>query len=174
MKLHKSIFLLLFLFISRFCFAQKAIEIDENKTTTPLYEVSFNKSSFDFYNQSNYGFILFYKLENDDDFLDCLRLSVENLEKYKTMDLMYYASLVEYVIREDFKIIESRKVENQGKTSYFLLVYEKPLGKKNLKIHHRIYFNNGFGFNFSLRTVTNKFDKLYSDSEEILNSFQLR
>lgn len=174
MKWHKSIFLMLFLFFSGCYFAQTSTISDENKTVTPLYEIRYDKSSFDFYNQSNCGFILFFKFENkEDDYLDSIRLSVENLQKYKSMDLDYYVSLLKSLLKEDCKIIESKKVENQGKAPYYLIVYEKTISKNQVKIYERIYFNNGFGFNFSLRTVTNKFDKLYSDSEEIFNSFKL-
>jgi hypothetical protein len=174
MKFHKFIFLLFFQFYLGFSFSQNVINLEENKISTPLYEISYNKSYYDFYEQINYGFALFYKFDNnDDDFLDSIRLSIENLQKFNTMDLDYYASLVEYGIKGDSKIIESKKVENNEKQPYFLIVYEKKLGENNVKVYHRIYFNNGYGFNFSLSTVTNKFDKLYSESEEIFNSFNL-
>ena len=165
---------MLFLFFSGCCFAQIATNNDENKTVTPLYEIRNDKSFFDFYKQSNYGFILFLKFENkEDDYLDSIILSVENLQKYKSMDLDYYVSLLKSLSKDDCNIIESKKIENQGEAPYYLIVYEKTISKKQVKIYERIYFNNGFGFNFSLRTVTNKFDKLYSDSEEIFNSFKL-
>ena len=127
---------MLFLFFLGCCFAQTETNNDENKTVTHLYEIRYDKSSFDFYKQSNYGFILFFKFENkEDDYLDSIRLSVDNLQKYKSMDLDYYVSLQKSLLKDDCKIIESKKVENQGKAPYYLIVYEKTIGKNQVKIH---------------------------------------
>ena len=174
MKFIKFISIVIFLFISEIVFSQTEKNTEIDKTTTQFYEISYNKTLFDFYDQPNFGFVLFYKFENnDDDYLDCLKLSIDDLRKYKTMDLDYLASLQEYVLKSDFKIIESKKIQKQDNQDYFLFVYEKSISNYQIKIHHRIYFKNGYGYNFSLRTVTSKFDKLYLNSEPIFNSFKL-
>lgn len=167
--------LFLLLFATQWLFSQKEKQATTlEKTVTTLYEISYDKATFDIYPLDKKGLILFFKLANDDDFLDCIKLTTENLEQYKTMDLTYYASIVKTNIEQQFTILESKFVENKEKSSsYHLLIYEKMIGNNSVKIYQRIYFNNGFGFSISLRTVKSKFDDLLLNSAEIINSFKI-
>lgn len=163
------------LFAAQCLFSQKENQTTAlEKTVTKQYEISYKKSNFDVYPLDKNGLVLFFKFGNDtDNFLDCIKLTTENLQQYKTMDLVYYASLAEANIKSQFTIVESRLVKNDARPTYHLLVYEKMMGDNWVKIHQRIYFNNGFGFSLSLRTVKSKFDKLLLDSAEIFNSFKI-
>ncbi|MGK4566696.1 hypothetical protein [Flavobacterium sp. 3HN19-14] len=175
MKLLNSL-IFIALFASQLLFSQKEKQNAAADTMVKAqYEMHYNKSMFDVYPLENDGIVLFFKSTNEsDDFLDCIRLTTENLQEYETMDILYYASLIEENIKRESEVIESRFVKCNAKPSYYLLVYEKKAGNNVITVHHRIYFNNGFGFSLSLRTVKSKFTQRYSDSETILESFRLR
>jgi len=165
-------FLVLFFLSFSGCHSQSKAP-DANKIVTSLYEIEYDSSFFDVYNQKNDGFVLFFKSENDDDFLDCIKLSIENTEKYKTMDLDYYASLMVHLLQESGKIVENKKVAGEDGFSYYSVVCEKPSASGTFKIYQRIYFHKGYGLNLSLRTVSGKFDRLFTSSDKIFQSFKL-
>jgi hypothetical protein len=163
-------FLLFLLFLSILnTFSQTEI------LSTPLYEIEFNKKQFDYYpNNKNHNFILFYKFNNkEDDYFDCIRLEIDNLNKFKKMDLDYYANLKEYELKNNSQIIEKTKTLNANNSICYKMIYTKFLGKNLIKIYQKVYFKNGYGYTLSLKTVEKKYDNLVLESKKIFDSFKL-
>ena len=169
MNLYKIIAILAVVFFGQSAFGQK----DANKIITSQYEIGFDKSLFDYYDLKEKGFVIFYKNLGDTGFTDCIRLTVEKADKYKSMDLDYYASIISGLRANDYTIIENKKISSPGKTPYYLLVYEKTLAEIKIKAQERIYFTDHFGFKLRFVTVDRLYDQLRPDAEKILDGFKL-
>lgn len=169
MNLYKIIAIFAVVFFGQNAFGQK----DANKIITSQYEISFDKSLFDYHDLKEKGFVIFYKNIGDTGFTDCIRLTVEKAHKYKSMDLDYYASIISSLRADDYTITENKKINSPGQTPYYLLIYEKTLAGIKIKAQERIYFRNHLGFKLRFVTVARLHDQLRPDAEKILDSFKL-
>lgn len=173
MNAFKTVLVALLLLFPALFVAQKANKAKADRITSGLYEITFNKADFDAYDNKNRGFVLFFKSRNTGEFQDCIRLAVDDTSKYKTMDLDYYASLMEELIKKDGKIIQKGKVATNDRAQFYFFIYEKILGKIKIRVYNRFYLKDGSAYNLSLRAASEKYARRFSAAEPVLDSFKL-
>jgi len=170
----KFLLLINFLFFA-VCFSQKK-EFDLDQVSSKDYSIRFDSNYFSRMDGSDQSVILFIKNPNED-YLELLKISVEDVSKHKNMDLQYFSELREYALKDQYKILSKTKGELNG-SQYIDFIYEKTTVRGNNKYDfknlERLYFHQFKIYKIFFNSSKSDYEKHFPRIEQILKSFQMK
>lgn len=120
-------------------------------------------------------FILFSaRASETDSFRENINLTTQDFSKY-TMSLDHFAQLSESQIKsviENAKILESKKLENNGK-HYYKIVYTGDQGPYTLKYKQYYFIENKKAYVLTYTSLVSTYDKYNQVATMIMDSFKV-
>lgn len=165
MKLKLTIFLLI---TFQIIFSQTKKEISRNG-----YQIFYNDNlRLDETGRNGSEFYLFTQKENpQDNFAENINLMIQNLETLN-IDLNKFVELTENQIRGNGKLIESKRVSNNG-NEYHILIYESTMNGFDLKFMQFDFVKNNKGYFLTYSAKTEDFEKYLTEIESVMKSFKI-
>jgi hypothetical protein len=117
-------------------------------------------------------FYLFTQKENEqDNFADNLNLMIQNLETLN-IDLNKFVELTEAQINEKGKIIDSKRVKNNGNELH-ILIYESTINGFELKFMQYDFVKNNKAYFLTYSAKREDFEKYLPEMENVMKSFKI-
>jgi hypothetical protein len=117
-------------------------------------------------------FYLFTQKENEqDNFADNLNLMIQNLEALN-IDLNKFVELTEAQINEKGKIINSKRVKNNGNELH-ILIYESTINGFELKFMQYDFVKNNKAYFLTYSAKREDFEKYLPEMENVMKSFKI-
>jgi hypothetical protein len=165
MKLKLSLLLLIsFQFIN----SQNKKEINRNG-----YQIYYNDNlRLDETGRNGSEFYLFTQKDNsEDNFAENLNLMTQNLETLN-IDLNKFVELTEIQLKENGKLIESRRDIANG-NEYHILIYEATMNGMELKFLQYDFVKNNRAYFLTYTAKKADFDKYLLEMESVMKSFKI-
>lgn len=165
MKLKLSLILLI---IFQFANSQVKKEINRNG-----YQIFYSDNlRLDETGRNGSEFYLFTQKENaEDNFAENLNLMTQNLETLN-IDLNKFVEITENQIKDNGKLIESKRVTINGNECQ-ILVYEATMNGMELKFLQYDFVKNNRAYFLTYSAKINDFEKYLAEMEMVIKSFKI-
>lgn len=158
------------LIIFSICFSQK--ESSFGVINSNDYSLKYDKKYFTKTDGFENSFYLFIDDKNKNE-IEFLRISSEDLKKYRKMDLEYFSEIREYLLKEEYVILNKNKNILNG-IDYIEFIYEKETSNGNFKTLERLFFYKSKIYKLLFNSSKRNFDKHLPKIIEVLDSFKFK
>lgn len=170
----KLLFLISFLLCS-VCFSQKK-QSDLEKVITKDFTLEFDSNYFSRIDAYDKLVMLFIK-NPQNGYVESLRISVEDVSKYKKMDLEYFSEIKENLLKDEYKILSKTKGELNGNkyidfSSGKTTVIEN--NKSEFKNLERLYFHKSKIYKIFFGSSEKSYEKHLPKIQQVLESFKMK